>query len=78
MCARTQPAVSGLETEFPGQVVASNVDATTPESIEVIQGLGFRNHGLVIRSGDGTVLWSQPDHDVNIEDARQALNELLQ
>jgi len=69
--------VSGLETEFPGQVVANNVDATTPEATEAIQGLGFKNHGLVVRSGDGSVLWSQPDHDVNIDDARKAIKELV-
>jgi hypothetical protein len=41
------------------------------------EGLGFANHGLVIRSADGETLWSQPDHDVKIEDVRAKLQELL-
>lgn len=70
------PAVSGLDTEFPGKVKAQNVDATTPESRRVVQDLGFKNHGLVIRSPDGTPLWRQADHDVAIEDVRAELARL--
>jgi hypothetical protein len=71
------PAVSGLEREFSRRVAARNVEATTPESREIIADLGFRSHGLVIRSPDGAVLWKQADHEVDVEDARQALRELL-
>jgi hypothetical protein len=69
--------VSGLEKEFPGKVKAHNVDATTPESKKIVQDLGFKSHGLVIRSSDGKVLWKQPDHDVRIADVRQAVSDLL-
>ena len=69
--------MSGLEEEFPGKVSAYNIDATTPESVAICEGLGFANHGLVIRSADGETLWSQPDHDVKVEDARAKLRELL-
>jgi hypothetical protein len=69
--------VSGLEKEFPGRVVARNVDATTPESRKAVKDLGFGNHGLVIRSRDGKVLWKQPDHDVNMDDVRAELARLL-
>jgi hypothetical protein len=78
VCAQLKPAVSGLETEFPGQVKAQNVDATTPEARQAIEALGFQNHGLVIRSADGTVLHKQPDHTVKLDDARKALVEMLQ
>jgi hypothetical protein len=71
------PAVSGLETEFPERVVARNVDATTEESRKVVQELGFKSHGLVIRSADGTPLWRQADHDVAIGDARAELRRLI-
>jgi len=71
------PAVSGLEQEFPGRVQAKNLDATLPESVKDVQTLGFKNHGLVIRSADGTVLWKQPDHQVRIEDVRTALRGLI-
>jgi hypothetical protein len=73
-----QPAVSGLEQEFSGKVSAQNVDATTPESKEICQDLGFANHGLVIRSPGGETLWKQPDHDVNIDDVRAELEKLTQ
>lgn len=69
--------MSGLEKEFPGRVVARNVDATTPESQAVIQSLGFQTHGLVIRSADGKVLWKQADHNVRMDDVRKELRELL-
>jgi hypothetical protein len=77
ICAKLQPAVSGLEKDFPGQVKARNVDATTPDAKKAIQELGFKSHGLVIRSADGKVLHKQPDHTVNIDDARKALAEIL-
>jgi hypothetical protein len=77
ICAELKPAVSGLEKEFPGQVKASNVDATTPEAKKAIQELGFKSHGLVIRSADGKVLHKQADHSVNLDDARKALVEIL-
>lgn len=66
-----------LEQEFAGRVVAVNVDATTPESRQVVKDLGFNNHGLVIRAPDGETLWSQPDHEVVIEDVRHALERLV-
>lgn len=70
------PAVSGLEEEFPGRVKSHNVDATTAESKEAVAQLGFRNHGIVIRSAAGEVLWTQPDHQVEMEDVRAKLKEL--
>jgi len=70
------PAVSGLEREFPGKVAGKNVDATTPESKTAVRELGFRTHGLVIRSADGKVLWKQPDHDVNVEEVRAEVARL--
>jgi hypothetical protein len=69
--------VSGLEKEFEGRAKGQNVDATTPEAKKAIKELGFGTHGLVIRSGDGKVLWKQPDHDVKMDDARKALKDLL-
>ena len=73
-----QPAVSGLEQEFPGEVVAENVDATTEDAQQIVAGLGFQNHGLVIRSDDGEVRWKQADHEVDMSLVREALKELLE
>ena len=69
--------MSGLEQEFPGQVRSHNVDATTPEANRACSELGFGSHGLVIRSGDNEVLWSQRDHEVKIEDVRAELTRLM-
>jgi hypothetical protein len=69
--------VSGLETEFPGKVRARNVDATSPAAEPVVRELRFRSHGIVIRSASGQVLWSEPDHEVRIEDVRAKLRQLI-
>ena len=69
--------MSGLEQEFPGKVKAQNLDATTPENKPIVKDLGFKSHGLVIRSADGKTLWKQPDHDVEMEDVRKAVKDLL-
>ncbi len=68
--------MSGLEQEFPGKVEAENVDATLPDAQAAIRELGFRSHGLVIRSSDGKVVWKQPDHTVRMEDVRAELQRL--
>jgi hypothetical protein len=77
ICARVKPAVSGLEQEFPGKVTAHNVDATTPQAREAIRDLGFKSHGIVIRTADGKVLWKQPDHSVQMESVKKAIHEIL-
>ena len=77
ICAQVKPAVSGLEQAFPGKVTAHNVDATTPEARTAIRELGFKSHGLVIRSADGKALWKQPDHTVQMRDVEGALHGIL-
>ena len=69
--------MSGLGEEYKGKVRGENLDATTPENAKVVKSLGFDNHGLVIRSADGKVLWKEPDHEVKIEDVRRELDKLL-
>ena len=69
--------MSGLEQEYKGRVRGQNSDATTAENKKVVQSLGFENHGLVIRSADGKVLWKEPDHQVKMEDVRRELDHLL-
>lgn len=69
--------MSGLEQDFPGKVTAHNIDITTPGARDGFKGLGFRSHGLVVRSMDGRVLLTQPDHTVNIEAVKEALRRML-
>ena len=77
ICAKLKPAVSGLEQEFPGKVTAHNVDATAPEARQAIRDLGFKSHGIVIRSADGKALWKQADHTVQMESVKKAIHEIL-
>ena len=69
--------MSGLGEEYKGKVRGENLDATTPENTRIVKSLGFDNHGLVIRSADGKVLWKEPDHEVNMEDVCRELDKLL-
>ena len=69
--------MSGLEQEYKGRVRGQNLDATTEENKKIVQALGFENHGLVVRSADGKVLWKQPDHEVQMEDVRKEIDRLL-
>ena len=72
-----QTAVSGFGNEFGEGIVAQNVDATKPENAKICQDLGFANHGLVIRSGTGEVLFKQADHEVKVDEVKKAIAELL-
>jgi len=77
VCAKVKPAVSGLQDEFPGTVRARNVSTGEPGAAATIRALGFKSHGLVIRSTGGRVLWKQADHNVRVEEARDTIRRLL-
>lgn len=77
ICAQLKPAVSGLEKEFPGQVKAQNLDATTDDAKKAIKELGFKSHGLVVRSADGQVLHKEADHTVDLDTVREAIRGFL-
>ncbi len=69
--------MSGLDAEYKGKVHSQNLDATTEENKKIVRELGFENHGLVIRTADGKVLWKEPDHEVKMEDVRKELDKLV-
>ena len=48
-----------------------------PALKQIVEELGFNNHGLVIRSPEGKTLWSQPDHQVVMDDVNAALRDLI-
>ena len=78
MCNKVKAAVSQLPDAYPDRVEIENLDATTPENEAICQELGFKNHGLVIRSPGGSeTLWTQPDHEVDMNDVRSKLSELI-
>jgi hypothetical protein len=65
-----------LDGEYKGRVRSLNLDATTDENRKIVHALGFDNHGIVIRSAAGEVLWKQADHDVKMEDVRRELDRV--
>ncbi|HEU4726226.1 MAG TPA: hypothetical protein VFU59_13155 [Candidatus Eisenbacteria bacterium] len=77
VCQQLKPAVSGLEQTFPGKVTARNVDVTTPGARDEFKGLGFKSHGLVIRTTDGKTLWTQADHTVSMVAVTEELHQIL-
>lgn len=76
VCERAKPAVAALEREFAGRVTAQEVDATSPAGAQAVDSLGLDQHGLVIRSSRGYVLWKQPGKDVDLQQVRQELRTL--
>ena len=76
ICAKVQPAVSGLDKEFPDKVMGRNVDCTSQEGLGAVKELSFKSHGIVIRDAAGKALWNQPDHQVKMDDVRAKLREL--
>ncbi len=77
VCARLMPAVSGLESDFPGRVESRNVDSTSEEGTTAVRELGFQSHGIVVRDPQGRAIWKQADHAVSLDDVRTALRSLL-
>jgi hypothetical protein len=69
--------VSGLAQEFPGEVNARNVDASEPEARNELNALDIKSHGLVIRADDGRFLWKESGHNVDMDDVRGALHQIL-
>ena len=69
--------MSGLEQEYKGKVQAQNIDATTEDNKKIVRSLGFKTHGLVIRSAKKDVLFKQPDHKVKMDEVRKELASLL-
>ena len=67
--------MSSFPAEFDN-VEVNFFDAKQEPAKSEVQELGFKNHGLVIRDAGGTAIWSQPDHDVNVDDVRNKLYEL--
>ena len=69
--------MSGLDQQFGDRIVTQNLDATTPDAVAVVAELGFGNHGIVVRSADGEVLFKQPDHEVDMVEVTRRVGELV-
>ena len=76
-CSHAQSAVATLEQEFPGKIKVESLDANSPEAAEMTKRLGFKEHGLVIRSHRGAVLWKATDHKLQMDEVREQLKSHL-
>ena len=76
-CEQANTEVAKLEQDFPGQVQVESLDATTPEAARMVNMLGFKEHGLVIRSRRGAVLWKASSHNLKMDEVRDQLKTLL-
>src|SRR5262245_40834639 len=76
-CSTAQTEVAGLEQEFPGKVKVESLDASSPEAAEMTKRLGFKEHGLVIRSSRGAVLWKATDHKLEMDEVREQLRSQI-
>ena len=74
ICAKVKREVSALEEEFKNRVRPRTVDAS--DDPQAIAQLGFESHGLVIRDGDGKVLFKQRDHTVKMGEVRQTIRKI--
>lgn len=76
-CSHAQTDVASLEQEFEGKVKVESLDANSPEAAEMTKRLGFKEHGLVIRSHRGAVLYKATDHKLRMDDVREQLKQQL-
>ena len=76
-CSHAQADVASLEKEFPGKITVESLDANSPEAAEMTKRLGFKEHGLVIRSARGAVLWKATDHKLQMDEVREQLKNQI-
>lgn len=76
-CSQAQTDVASLEQEFQGKVTVESLDANSPEAAEMTKRLGFKEHGLVIRSARGAVLYKATDHKLDVNDVREQLKQQI-
>lgn len=76
-CSQAQTDVATLEQEFPGKITVESLDANSPEAAEMTERLGFKEHGLLIRSHRGAVLYKATDHKLEMDEVREQLKTHL-
>ena len=69
--------MSELNVTFKGEVLAQNLNALTSEHQKLIQGYGFRSHGLFVYDEAGKLLLKQPDHRVDVTAVVSFLGDYL-
>lgn len=76
-CEQNKAQVAALEKDFPGQVSVEHLDAKAPDSVRMAGMLGFKDHGLVIRSRRGAVLWKASGHNLKMDEVREQIKGLI-
>lgn len=76
-CSQATSSVAALEKDFPGKVRAESLDINSPEVEKMVRMLGFKDHGLVIRSRRGAVLYKDAGHELKLDAVRQQIRDLL-
>ncbi len=76
-CSQASSSMAALEKDFPGKVRARSLDIASPDAVKMVQMLGFKDHGLVIRSRRGAVLYKDSGHEVKLDAVRQQIRDLL-
>lgn len=76
-CTQATSSVAALEKDFPGKVRTESLDVASPDAAKMVQMLGFKDHGLVIRSHRGAVLYKDAGHEIKLDAVRQQIRDLL-
>ncbi len=77
MCAKVEPIVHGLATEFAGKVECKVVNHDAGDSQERIKRYGLNLHGMVVVDGSDKLLWSESGHKQTRDGVTAALRKLL-
>lgn len=76
-CAKVEPIVNGLTTEYAGRVACKIVKHDQGDSPARIARYGLNLHGMVITDQDDKVLWSESGHKQTREGVVAALTKVL-
>jgi hypothetical protein len=77
LCQDNSHSLAALAKEFPGKLRTRVADATEASSIQAMRVLGIPEHGVVIRSANGAVLWKYEDDKVSFDEVRQQVKTLI-
>lgn len=78
VCEDIRVEVGKMPRSFSDRLQTRSVAVEGPEEVEEMTSFGFASHGMVVRSGDGAVLWKRGDDRLDLDEARVALIELIQ
>lgn len=69
--------VAALEREFPGQVVARSIDASTPDAQRDLTKLEIGTSGIAVRNSNSVMVFKQGGSSLDMKAVREAIREAL-